>query len=836
MQTVDVRNKDNPILRSLFADPTWASCHGVTAEPLLLSSDEGLSLFDTSDLNNPIRISHETVSPWQGRAVLKIDNSIYWICILNDEYIGLIANLAIYQINDSTLQSMTWSSIQQPGYNQTLGVWSNYALTASDDFNSAPGICVVHMSGPLDLGNYGDGQISQIAITSNYLVSAEFSGLKIHELKQSSEMYGGTYPLVDITPVYQSEGSWGGSAVRVSGQRIALAIFGGVEVYQFLGLKDTDQDDLPDDWELQRFGNLTQGPNDDPDADGIKNWGECQAGTNPMLDDDADADGLSDADEILLYNSNPHNTDSDGDGIDDAEEVIPGVDGVVTRADKEDTDEDGVDDGIELDIGRNPVDESDGGLPSSISGFIRSSGVGLEGAYVEFRGASGMVYHRQLTDASGAYSIGAIEAGHYFVKVGAERFADKWHENAIHRASAVPYSVPVNSTINGFDFDLVPGQSPALVEVTSDPAGAMVYLDYQLTTNLTPTVLNVGEIGLIDGASNHLAPHTLVLKKTGCPRPSPQSVIAVEAETVTVHFDMTSSATTGVYVTSSPEGADVFVDYADTSDGITPVMVNQLAPGSHVILLRKDHHLQPRPVIAHLAENTPNEISVPLTTNTSGDRVVADLQSIPPRASVYVDYLPTTNVTDVIIAWMDPASHAGSGWHSASHALLLRSNGYLPAAPRYLAESTNRIQNMLVHLMASSETVLDANSNGLPDAWEAAYQLQTLAPSECSADKDADHDGVNNRDEMLAGTDPLDGDSRFSCTDEMDLENQGQSFTFVFDSIPGRMYIVQGCDNLKASWTNLSGVITAEDYQTSITINVAEGTPLTIVRVIILTP
>ena len=45
--------------------------------------------------------------------------------------------------------------------------------------------------------------------------------------------------------------------------------------------EDTDEDLLPDDWELHFFGNLAQRPDDDPDGDGRSNLGEYQYGTNP---------------------------------------------------------------------------------------------------------------------------------------------------------------------------------------------------------------------------------------------------------------------------------------------------------------------------------------------------------------------------------------------------------------------------------------------------------------------------------------------------------------------------------------------------------------------------
>jgi subtilisin family serine protease len=46
---------------------------------------------------------------------------------------------------------------------------------------------------------------------------------------------------------------------------------------------DTDHDGLDDNWELQRFGNLSSGPKDDPDGDGFNNAREQVMGTNPLL-------------------------------------------------------------------------------------------------------------------------------------------------------------------------------------------------------------------------------------------------------------------------------------------------------------------------------------------------------------------------------------------------------------------------------------------------------------------------------------------------------------------------------------------------------------------------
>ena len=83
---------------------------------------------------------------------------------------------------------------------------------------------------------------------------------------------------------------------------------------------DMDGDGLADVWEMQNFGSLAQTGAGDPDGDGYSNTDELTAGTNPAKTysnpGDTDEDGLPDAWEMAVFGSlaasGSDNSDSDG--------------------------------------------------------------------------------------------------------------------------------------------------------------------------------------------------------------------------------------------------------------------------------------------------------------------------------------------------------------------------------------------------------------------------------------------------------------------------------------------------------------------------------------------
>ena len=101
---------------------------------------------------------------------------------------------------------------------------------------------------------------------------------------------------------------------------------------------DSDNDGLPDTWEILYFDDLDEDGEDDTDLDGFKNSIEFQAATDPDEIDsipsgDSDGDPLDDGWEYLNFGDLSRNgsDDFDGDGSLDAEEYIASRGLTVTR-------------------------------------------------------------------------------------------------------------------------------------------------------------------------------------------------------------------------------------------------------------------------------------------------------------------------------------------------------------------------------------------------------------------------------------------------------------------------------------------------------------------------
>jgi hypothetical protein len=104
---------------------------------------------------------------------------------------------------------------------------------------------------------------------------------------------------------------------------------------------DVDNDNLPDDWEIKYFGDITSNDgDDDPDSDGKTNLEEWAAGTDPTKKpftptEDTDQDGLLDSWENEHFGSLQYgpNDDPDEDGVINIDEYNAGTDPNEKKAD-----------------------------------------------------------------------------------------------------------------------------------------------------------------------------------------------------------------------------------------------------------------------------------------------------------------------------------------------------------------------------------------------------------------------------------------------------------------------------------------------------------------------
>ena len=92
------------------------------------------------------------------------------------------------------------------------------------------------------------------------------------------------------------------------------------------------------------------------------------------------------------------------------------------------------------------------------------------------------------------------------------------------------------------------------------------------------------------------------------------------------------------------------------------------------------------------------------------------------------------------------------------------------------------------------ETFSDADSDGIRDAWETYYGLNTNDASDAASDLDGD--GMANIDEFLAGTEPSDSNDVFRMQTPENTNDALEAFTLQWTSESNLSYIVEKSTNL----------------------------------------
>jgi len=238
-------------------------------------------------------------------------------------------------------------------------------------------------------------------------------------------------------------------------------------------------------------------------------------------------------------------------------------------------------------------------------------------------------------------------------------------------------------TSNLISFTITNGSSSSTgsISILSTPSGATIYLD-SVNQGLTPVTLNNITIG----------PHPVVISKTGYK--DYQSTVTVSAgKNTTVNPTLTPvpGSTGSINVKSNPLGATVYLD--DNNQGVTPITLNNIAKGSHALVINmtgyKDYQtsvtvtagkttnvnpkLQAAPVtlptivpttILTIPATTPpipttTKTQVPTTipTTTAPTTGSINVKSTPSGANVYLDG-PKQGVTPITLNNIAEGSHA----------------------------------------------------------------------------------------------------------------------------------------------------------------------------------
>jgi len=106
----------------------------------------------------------------------------------------------------------------------------------------------------------------------------------------------------------------------------------------------------------------------------------------------------------------------------------------------------------------------------------------------------------------------------------------------------------------------------------------------------------------------------------------------------------------------------------------------------------------------------------------------------------------------------------------------------------------------------------DSNGNGLPDAWERIY----FGALGVNPNADPDGDGMSNKEEYLAGTNPTNSADKLKIT-SFASSSGGTNVTLAWSSVISRYYLIQKTTNLASQvWTDSgAGVIVPAGSSTS---------------------
>ena len=286
LKLVNVADPEHPVVVGEF--DTEGNSSDVVAlgnRVYLADGNNGLLALDVSTSTNPIKVAE--------------------LAGINSTSLALDPPDTLYTVNGSVIYSV---DLDTGNYLQELGHASSLAQRLPHDLSRHVVECPAGYDGiqTLDLRTSSDPRVAATesipesptaSCASGTLV---FIGATDSQTASSGLIYSRRtddpfHPLTVATNIL----AHGPNCMTVISNRLYVGTSAGELLIYAINETDTDQDGLPDSWEMQHFGNLNQNDTNDPDGDGIGNLGEYRAGLDP-LDDDTDGDSIRDGDEIRL--------------------------------------------------------------------------------------------------------------------------------------------------------------------------------------------------------------------------------------------------------------------------------------------------------------------------------------------------------------------------------------------------------------------------------------------------------------------------------------------------------------------------------------------------------
>ena len=301
----------------------------------------------------------------------------------------------------------------------------------------------------------------------------------------------------------------------------------------------------------------------------------------------------------------------------------------------------------------------------------------------------------------------------------------------------------------------------------------------------TPVVMEMDRAGT----------HWVRVFKLGYPMSAVQVVGAREAETTSVHFDLTAG-TGSIRVTSNPAGAEAILTGTPMGENTETVLGN-LLPGSHLVAVRKAGFGHMGQLRVEVEAGKESKADFGLTSDQVGS---LRLSSLPPEPKVILDGILLGQVTDVQL----------DNLAAGSHSIRVFREGFVEPPARAFWVDPSETQEICFGLTPLKDT--GTVGDGIPDAWKIAHGLSTTDTG--LANKDLRGDGVTVKEAFLCGFDPTDKTSTFNITHlEVWSSDQWLDAEVSWNSVPGSCYVIEAAAEAGGPWFPVTGIITATRLQ-----------------------